>query len=173
MRVRIEDLPPEGLMVALGDEQAWARAVLTQALEGELIALRGHLRVRAVGPGAVVEGEAHASFRRACDRCLAEVRLDLGDEIDLYFQPPQPFSGEREIGLGADDLDVGFVDGGELDLGAVLAEFFLLEAPSVLRCGEPGVTRQEPGACETPGGGGEVAAPVDPRLAALLSFEDE
>jgi uncharacterized metal-binding protein YceD (DUF177 family) len=173
MRVRIEDLPPEGLDIDLCDDSAWARVVLAQALEGDVLSLRGHLRVRAVGPGAVVEGEAHAAFRRACDRCLAEVRLDLGDELDLYFQPPQAFSEEREIGLLADDLDVGFVEGGELDLGAVLAEFFLLEAPTVLRCGEPGVTRLEPGACETPGGGAEDGPAMDPRLAALLAFEDE
>ncbi|MFH1468903.1 MAG: DUF177 domain-containing protein [Pseudomonadota bacterium] len=173
MRIRIDELPHEGVTLNLDEEGAWARGILAEALEGEVLALGGRLRVRAVGPGAVVEGRAHVALRRTCDRCLAEVRLELGDELDLYFQPPEAPSGEREIGLLADDLDVGFVEDGELDLGAVLAEFFLLEAPAVLRCGDPGVVRVEPGRCETPAADSGAGPDVDPRLAALLAFKDE
>lgn len=173
MRIRIEDLPHEGLTVDLGEGTPWAREAICEALEGEVLALGGRLTLRAVGPGAVAQGVARASIRRSCDRCLAAVRLDLGDELDLYFQEPVSTEGEREVGLLADDLDVGFLEDGELDLRAVLAEYFLLEAPTVLRCGDPGVTRLEEGRCETPAGPAGGGPARDPRLAALLAFENE
>jgi uncharacterized metal-binding protein YceD (DUF177 family) len=170
MRIRIEDLDPEGVEVVLDIGTGWARQAVGEALDGPVAALGGRLTVRPVGPGVVVQGHARASVDRACDRCLASVRLDLAGDVDLYFQAP-PAGSEREIALSPDDMDTGFLEDGELCLGAVLAEFFLLEAPGVLRCGEAGVTRLEDGACSTPSGEPGAAPDPDPRLAALKGFK--
>jgi uncharacterized metal-binding protein YceD (DUF177 family) len=169
MRLRIEELPPKGRRVELDDSPAWAVTAVAQALEGEVEALGGSLRVRTVGNGVTVSGDAFAVVCRPCDRCLTTLRLRLEGEVDLYFDSGR-LEGATEVGLEAADLDVGFVEDGVLDLAAALVEFFLLESPSRLRCDDPQVSRAEPGPCELPGSGGEGEERVDPRLAALKNF---
>jgi len=171
MRIRVADLDPQGVQVALDAGAAWAREAVEGALDGPVLALDGLLTVRPVGPGVVAQGHARASVERSCDRCLAAVRLDLGGEVDLYFQPSPPVAVEREVALLPDDLDLGFLEDGELDLGAVVAEFFLLEAPAVLRCGEGSVARLEEGTCTPPAAAPPADQEPDPRFAALKAFK--
>ncbi len=169
MRIHIEQLGQDSLAVPLSLDTGWAVASLEQAFEGQVAALQGVLELGVVGPGILVRGQARAVLLRSCDRCLAAVRNSLGGAVDLFFDPSRP-EGDESVCLLPDELDVGFIDGEELDLAAVVAEFFLLESPSRLRCGDAGVARAEPGEC-TIAGLGDAPSEVDPRLAALKDFK--
>jgi uncharacterized metal-binding protein YceD (DUF177 family) len=147
MRIRIEDLPEEGLEVEIASSQAWVARAAEEGLEGGFDGASGHLLVRRVGPGVHVGGEARARVLRECDRCLAPIRLSFGGDVDLYYDAG-PVPGQERSGLSAEDLDTGFLEGEEVDLSEVLTEFLALEVPPRVCCGDPGVERLDEGACE-------------------------
>lgn len=174
MRIRLDDIPDEGIEIPLTPTQSWSQDAMRLALEGSAGPLGGFMRVRKIGPGVHVTGTVKASVEKSCDRCLAAVRLTTSGDLDLYYEKPVP-SSEFKSNLQAQDLDVGFIEGDELDLGAVLSEFLALESPACVRCGDPGVTRLEQGECTL------AAEPEpfpsepdpDPRLAALRHLKIE
>jgi uncharacterized metal-binding protein YceD (DUF177 family) len=136
------------------------------ALEGSPVHLGGRFEVRRVGPGVLVRGRASAEAPRTCDRCLADVRLTVEGPVSLYFDASGGPASEGAR-LHAEDLDVGFIEDGVLDLGQVLSEFLALEGPSRVRCGDPGVRREVDGECTMDPAGEGAEDGLDPRLAAL------
>ncbi len=170
MRLRIDELPEDGRFFELDMDTAWAVGAVSEAFEGTVHHLDGALRVRPIGQGVTVAGSAAVTVEQRCDRCLAAVRSSLEGRVDLYFDNTR-LEGDANVGLHQDELDVGFLDDGELDLGAALGEFFLLEAPTRVRCQDPGVERAEPGACELASAQPDDEPDVDPRFAALKNFQ--
>ncbi len=170
MKLRMDRLSREAFDVAVGPDTSWAAEAVSRAMDGTVLHIEGQLRVRLVGPGVLVEGQASALVRRRCDRCLASVLLRLDGPFSLFFDP-QRLKGDENVRLMSDDLDVGFVHEGELDLGLVLAEHFLLEAPGRIRCDDQAVEREDQGSCEVPGSQPDGEPPVDPRFAALKAFK--
>lgn len=172
MRLRIDELPAEGLSVELSDDLSWAVSAVSQVLEGSVSTLGGRLRVLPVGQGVSVRGHASAVVLRACDRCLAQLRHHLEGDVDLWFDTVR-LEGDTNVNLHQDELDVGFLEDGALELGAALGEFFVLEAPTRLLCDDPATERVEPGPCELPTAASDGQPRVDPRFAALKNFQSE
>jgi uncharacterized metal-binding protein YceD (DUF177 family) len=166
MKIRLEDIPEDGLVVDLDSSQGWVEAAVSDALEGKIEHATAHLEIRRIGPGVHVDGRGSATALRTCDRCLAALRLRAAGDIDLYYDPFIDLPGGAG-GLHADDLDVGFFRDEELDLADVLLEFFTLEAPARVVCGEAGIERLEEGECRLEAQSPEPDGPVDPRLAVL------
>jgi uncharacterized metal-binding protein YceD (DUF177 family) len=171
MRIIVEEIPEEGLEVDFGPGDPWAVEAARGALGGEVLALAGHLQVRRVGPGVLVRGRASATVGHACDRCLRDVRLTVQGPLSLWYEG-LPERGPEQASLSADALDVGFLDGGELELGVTLTEFLALEGPAVVRCGDPQVEVVGEGPCVLAGTPDEP--PADHRFAVLkdLKLED-
>jgi uncharacterized metal-binding protein YceD (DUF177 family) len=172
LRLRIDELPADGLTVDLDGDLAWAVTAVSQALEGPVRSLEGSLRVLPVGEGVSVRGFASVEVLRGCDRCLTELRHRIEGEVDLWFDSAR-LEGDTNVNLHEDELDVGFLDDGVLDLGAALGEFFVLEAPARLRCGDPSAARTEPGPCTLPVAPSADEPRVDPRFAALKNFRSD
>jgi uncharacterized metal-binding protein YceD (DUF177 family) len=148
MKILLEDVPEEGLVLDVGLDEAWVGAAVQEAIEGTVETASAHLEIRRIGPGVHVDGRGSATVLCNCDRCLAPVRLCAEGEIDLYYDPFIDLPDARGS-LHPDDLDVGFFQGEQLDLADVLTEFFALEAPVRVVCGEAGVERLEKGECKT------------------------
>ncbi len=170
MRVYLAELPTDGLSLPLGMDCTWAVSAISAALEGPVRELEGSLSVRPVGRGIAVLGGAWVVVEGSCDRCLSSLLLRLGGEVDLWFDDAQ-LDGDVNVGLHEDELDVGFLEDGKLELGEAVAEFFVLEAPARLRCEDPGVSRIQPGCCELASSDQDEQRPVDPRFAALKNFQ--
>lgn len=170
MRVRIDDVGVDGRILGVDLDQRWAVRAVGEALDGVVQALSGSLELRRVSRGIMVTGSLSAVVLRGCDRCLAQVRHALGGSVELYFEA-EPLEGDVNVSLLPDELDVGFVIDRELDLAAVLAEFFVLESPARLRCGDPGVRRADPGSCEVETTQEEPALERQNPFAALKDFE--
>lgn len=64
-----------------------------------------------------------------CDRCLERVRRSVRQEFELVYLPEDlgPIEEEREI--GAAEADIGFYQGGGIELTDLLREQVLLELP--------------------------------------------
>ena len=142
MRIRIEDLPDEGQNVDVDLAEPWVASAVGQAWEGEPRAARVHVNVNRImegSPTVRVRGKADAAVERTCDRCGTPLRFEHAGPVDLFYAP----EGENAAGgaeLHKDDLDIGWYDGAELDLGDVLMEQLSLWLPGRLTCEDKGAT---------------------------------
>jgi uncharacterized protein len=142
MRIRIEDLPDEGLHVDADLGEPWVATAVGEAWEGEPRAGQLHVhvdRVVADSPTLRVRGRAEATVERDCDRCGTPLSFQHAGPIDLYYMPEGESVADRAQ-LHKDELDVGWYDGEELDLHDVLMEALSLWLPSRLTCEDRGAT---------------------------------
>ncbi|MEL6343347.1 MAG: DUF177 domain-containing protein [Myxococcota bacterium] len=150
MKILVEDLPPDGRTVRADLKTHWAKKAAAAVFEVEPTTLSVDLTVeRGEGRRVVVRGTASATLTGTCDRCLADVRLEIGGAVDLTYAPESETTSESgdEVRLEEEELDLGWFDGLALDMGEVVSEQLSLWMPPRLLCEDPGVTRIQDGLC--------------------------
>lgn len=138
MKIQVESIPDDGLVVNADVSAPWAREAAALALGGEPEVLHLSVRVERLGDHVRVSGKADGAAVRPCDRCGEPVRLSVSGPMDLYYGPAA-LANEGSAELSADELDIGWFDGESLLLDDVVAEQFALWAPTRVRCKDPGV----------------------------------
>lgn len=145
MEILIEDIPEEGLSIQASESERWLTESLRDAL-GEAFQDDGHaaldLRLLKVEQNVTLDGEIALTTHRPCDRCL--VRFEEHSVVPLHAVLAPLYESrrqqEREEGLGVDvvreDLEFGFYEGDRIDLGDVIRENVLLDAPMQHICRE-------------------------------------
>jgi uncharacterized protein len=119
------------------------------------------------GLDVVFEGSIDASGAAVCARCAEGFSLPLSTEFRVVLCPRAVMEQENRE-LGCDDLGIGFYDGDQIDVTALVHEHALLALPTRLLCAE--ACR---GLCPQCGANLNVAAcdcsaqPTPPRLAVL------
>jgi uncharacterized protein len=130
--IDISRIPPEGLDI---DEALEPAAVHLEADEEVSLQADGSLRahVEIVDETTVhVRGRLDAPVEIDCARCLARYRVDIAQELDLFFLPrvaEELPAEEEEVELGDRDVVVGYYEADRLDLGEVVREQILLGLP--------------------------------------------
>lgn len=77
-----------------------------------------------------VMGTVESSLLMTCGRCLEEFEYHVKSRIDIGLEPEALLpSGEVEIELKRDDLDIHFYKGDEVDLDLLVHEEVLLNIP--------------------------------------------
>lgn len=160
MIIRVSDIDSDGLTLANPGEfpapftdRAW-----------RLDAVR--LDVTREGAEVLVTGQVAATVPLACGRCLEEFPVAVRAAVDARFAPRPRVADDVE--LGADDLDLDFYDGDELNLATLLETETTLALPMKPLCRE-----DCRGLCPVCGGNRNAAPctcqarPPDPRLAVL------
>ena len=134
LMVAIDELPPEGLDLAL-DIPAQAAADLVSADGREVPALTsgltGRLRVKNMGRRLSLKGSFQVGVEIPCDRCLAEAEATLAGQVDELINlvlPGDPAAEEDDA-----DGSLAVVDG-RADLSGLMAEFFWLAWPFRFIC---------------------------------------
>ncbi|MFD1701820.1 YceD family protein [Methylopila henanensis] len=127
--IKVETLPPEGLEVEVVATEEERAALAAENDIPSIERLVAHLRLRPVAAdGVAVDGRLTAALTRVCVVTLEPFETTVDEPIDLRFAPeshlPQPHPGE-EVEIGASDPPDPYVNG-KIDLGAVVAEFFVL-----------------------------------------------
>lgn len=151
MRIKIDQVPEEGLELHLDQGDAWALKAAQEALEGPVRDLRADLHVDLIAEVVRVHGSAQATVRRTCDRCGGEVDLHVGGDVELIYEPTPHPALHDEVITDEAELDIGYFDGKALEIGDVLMEQLALWTPPRVRCGEPGVQQVgEPWECRLP-----------------------
>jgi uncharacterized protein len=162
MIIRVSEIPDEGVQV---DHLADLGAVYPEeGLRLEAVSLRIERR----GPNVGVTGRFDATARLTCSRCLEPLLARIGPEVDVRLLPmPRARQGEQ-VELAADDLEVDFYVGDELDIGGLIRSETDLALPMKPLC-RPDCR----GLCPVCGGNRNVtdcrceARGTDPRLAPL------
>jgi uncharacterized metal-binding protein YceD (DUF177 family) len=139
VRISVENLPARGLELTASKSDSWALSAAVDALGAEPIALAVHVTVYQLDSAVRVRGSATAEFHTACHRCAGAISVAVGGDLDLIYRTEGTVPLELELEI--DDMDVGFFDGRGLEMDAVIAEYFALQLPDVLRCDSSSVKR--------------------------------
>ncbi len=180
MKVRLEDIPPEGLPVAF-ELRGQDPAELGPAVAGVVRAPRASLRLFRQGDEVLAHGEFGAVVRLVCSRCLAEADHEVGGSADWLFLPAAPggeagrgAAANEEVRLAREDLEAIFYQDEVLDLGRALVDEIALALPMAPLCREdcPGLCPvcgkpRAAGGCDCPPAGS------DPRWAKLARLKLE
>jgi uncharacterized protein len=81
-----------------------------------------------------VEGRYTVEMVAQCDRCLATARFPLDAGFDLYYRPVSVIATEEEVGIDEGEAEVGFYEGGGMELEDILREQVLLALPMQRVC---------------------------------------
>lgn len=140
MKVRLEDISPEGLEVEFTD--AAARPVDLGPQVGEVTELpRATLFIKLRGDVVQVKGSYSAGLSLVCSRCLQALPWRAEGQLEVAYRPQESVGGE-ELRLGEGELEVGFFKDGEVDLAQAVRDELSLSLPMAPLCKE-----QCPGLC--------------------------
>jgi uncharacterized protein len=133
--------------------------------------VRGTIRLARTNRGLLLSGHLDAALRESCARCLRDVEVPIGIDIDEEALPTIDLTTGAPVDTSADPEAVRLSDHHELDLEPLIREGISLAEPIAPLC-RPDC----PGLCTVCGG--ELATgdhdhdegPIDPRLEALRTF---
>jgi uncharacterized metal-binding protein YceD (DUF177 family) len=133
MKILKEDIPAEGLEASFSLDPARIGA-LSPLLAGASQPPSLSLRLKPVRDNMIqADGTIKALLMLYCSRCLKETPFAVDSKFSVVFHPRSPSAcGKEEVRLGAEDLEVYFYDGVEIDLDSLLLselEFLLPLAP--------------------------------------------
>ena len=101
--------------------------------------------LRAAGEAALVphssgevriQGRYSVEIGAPCDRCLERTRYPLEVSFDLFYRPVETIAREEEVGIDEAESEIGFYEGGGIELEDVLREQILLALPMQRICSE-------------------------------------
>jgi len=108
-------------------------------------ALEQESELRAAGDAALapnssgefrIRGHYNVRMSAACDRCLERARYPLEATFDLHYRPVADIAREEEIEIDEAESEIGFYEGGGIELEDVLREQILLALPMQRICSE-------------------------------------
>ncbi len=126
-KIRFDETFRAGQIDFAGDELA-QESVLCVAGEAALVPhSSGEVRI---------QGRYSVEVSAACDRCLERTRFPLGASFDLYYRPVETIACEEEVGIDEAESEIGFYEGGGIELEDVLREQVLLALPMQRICSD-------------------------------------
>jgi uncharacterized protein len=126
-KVRFDATFPAGEIDFSGENLEQA-SVLRSAGTAELLAhTDGEVRV---------VGRYSVEMTAECDRCLARARFPLEAGFDLYYRPASVIAAEEEVEIDDGEAEIGFYEGGGIELADILREQILLALPMQRVCNE-------------------------------------
>ena len=119
-----------------------------------------------------VKGRLKVTMEADCDRCLEKARFPIASDFDLFYRPSDTGPDREEVAISEGETEIGFYDGGGVELNEILREFILLAMPMQRVCRESCL-----GMCPVCGQNRNVQAcectaqAVDDRWSALKNFK--
>lgn len=138
MKLRIADIPPEGLAVdfplalpSLNDRVHASDSAGGDASYSFLPTPQAHFELMLEGSAVVIKGSVEGQFTTVCSRCAEQTTKSLSVPLDLVLKPEVTRSNADE---NAEDLHFGFYSGAELDCIPIAEEFLILALPFTVLC---------------------------------------
>jgi uncharacterized protein len=83
-----------------------------------------------------IQGRYTVELTAPCDRCLVNARHPLDAGFDLFYRPASTIARDEEIEIDEGEAQIGFYEGGGLELEDILREQILLALPMQRVCSE-------------------------------------
>jgi len=131
-RVRVEDIPEEGLDLTFSDpKELWSRCFdEIPAREFSVNEdVEATIRLRVSGKAIHVQGRIDTVLDLQCCRCLENFSFPLASQIDITLFPETDSVQEEETELESEDLRTGLFSGDEVDLSELIREQIILAVP--------------------------------------------
>lgn len=117
MKILIPEIPKEGLDIEV-----------QEAIESDIISspVKAQLKIEKVGAEVVVKGNLTTEVKLQCSRCLKEFYRTLSVPIEVVYHPVEELKGDERHEVTAEELNMDFYSGEELDLLDLLKEQLML-----------------------------------------------
>ena len=83
-----------------------------------------------------IQGRYTVEMAAECDRCLGRAHFPLEATLDLYYRPMSFIARDEEVEIGEEETEMGFYEGGGLELEDILREQVLLSLPMQRVCSD-------------------------------------
>jgi DUF177 domain-containing protein len=83
-----------------------------------------------------IQGRYAVEMTAQCDRCLGRARFPLDESFDLFYRPMVEIAREEEVAIDEGESEIGFYEGGGMELEDILRERVLLALPMQKVCSE-------------------------------------
>jgi uncharacterized protein len=83
-----------------------------------------------------IRGRYTVEMECDCDRCLGRARFPLEAGFDLFYRPVSVIAREEEVEIDEGEAEIGFFEGGGLELEDLLREQILLALPMQRVCSD-------------------------------------
>jgi uncharacterized protein len=101
------------------------------------LAVKGVAEMLANSEGEVrVQGRYTVEMASQCDRCLGRARFRLDSPFDLFYRPASLIAREEEVEIDEGEAEIGFYEGGGMELEDILREQVLLALPMQRICSD-------------------------------------
>jgi uncharacterized protein len=101
------------------------------------LAAKGQAELMAHSDGEVrVQGRYQVEMASQCDRCLGRARFALDAGFDLFYRPASVIARDEEVGIDEGEAEIGFYEGGGMELEDILREQVLLALPMQRVCSD-------------------------------------
>ena len=94
------------------------------------------IRIDKAGDKYIFDGELEGNILALCDRCLEPYNHDLKTSFHLFLALQHSETGEADIELMEEEMEVDIVKGEEIDLNDVVREQIYLSLPMKSLCTE-------------------------------------
>ncbi|RUM89803.1 MAG: hypothetical protein DSZ24_00300 [Thermodesulfatator sp.] len=131
LKVRLEDIPPEGLRLEF--EEGPELLADCFPTEGPVVA---RVFLKRAGIDVKARGHIRAKVRLACDRCLEEFVWVVDEDFEVEFRPQASLPLREEMQLSREDLEVIFFEGEEIPVSDLVREQVILSVPDKRLCRE-------------------------------------
>ena len=96
--------------------------------------LQVKIRIDKAGNKYIFDGALEGSILALCDRCLETYSHDLKTSFHLFLALQHTETGEAEIELMEEEMEVDFIKGEEIDLDDIVREQIYLSLPMKSLC---------------------------------------
>jgi len=83
-----------------------------------------------------IEGRLEVTMEGECDRCLGCAVFPLDSTFDLFYRPASFIAREEEVEIDEGEAQLGFYQGGGMELEDILREQIVLAIPMQRVCSE-------------------------------------
>lgn len=167
MKLAVDTLAPDGDAFSIALDQAEVLRFWGQQRADEvsrIVIVQANVLLRPHLGGVELVGSVRLQGQTVCGRCLAELPLDMRENVRVRFEPARPVPVELELTDAV--FDVVEFDGETIDLAAWLAEQAALLLPQHPRCEDWRGRACQQTLGETAG----TQAKIDPRWAGLQAL---
>jgi uncharacterized protein len=83
-----------------------------------------------------IQGRLAVEMIAQCDRCLGRAKFPLETAFDLFYRPMTFIAREEEVEIDEGEAEIGFYEGGGIELEDILREQVLLALPMQRICSD-------------------------------------
>ncbi len=124
-KLRFDEAFEPGVIDFSGADVQQSGALQVQGVAELLAHTGGEIRIK---------GRLQVQMESACDRCLGRATFPLDSSFDLFYRPASSLAREEEVAIDEGESEIGFYQGGGLEVEEILREQVLLLLPMQRVC---------------------------------------